>query len=251
MKTVVSRYGKTILLVLAMVFLYELLTDVFAILDSVIFPGLSRVFPALIFSLPELVKGLGSSLQKLLPAYGLALALGISVGLYVGERENLRKILMPIFNGLSPIPATLYTTYAITLFPTFSSASSFIIFIGCLWPILNGTISGVYLIDKHYINNAKILELKGFTKIRKVIFPGALPIILNGAKSALNSSFLLLIVAEMFGADSGLGYFVQYYSDFSKFDRVLAGMIFMSAFIILIMQAFEMLRSYLLRWRNI
>ena len=54
----------------------------------------------------------------------------------------------------------------------------------------------------------------------------------------------------MFGSSSGLGYFVQYYTDFSKFDKVLAGILYMSLFIILVMQAFEMLRAYLLRWRK-
>lgn len=250
MKTIINRYGKTILVIAGLILFYEILTDGTHILNSVVFPGVGKVARAYVRSFPELCRGLQSSLNKLVPAYLLALVIGISSGLYIGQRENLRMTLAPIFNGLSPIPATLLTTYAITVFPTFLAASRFIIFIGCLWPILNGTISGVTLIEKNYLDSARTLELKGLVLTLKVILPGALPTVLNGAKTALNASFLLLIVAEMFGSSSGLGYFVQYYTDFSKFDKVLAGILYMSLFIILVMQAFEMLRAYLLRWRK-
>ena len=250
MKTFIRRYGGTVLIVLLLILAYEVLTDIGEILDPVIFPGLSRVIPTLFVCLPELLWGLYNSMLKLVPAYALALLVGIGVGLVVGQRKELRKTLAPVFSGFASVPATLLTTYAITIFPSFQSASVFIIFFGCLWPILNGTIAGVSLIEKCYLDSARSLELRGITMVNKVVLPAALPTILNGAKTSLNFSFLLLIAAEMFGASSGLGYFVQYYTDFSKFDRVIAGILFMAFFIIIIMQLFEALKSHLLRWRK-
>ena len=170
-----KRYAKTLLVIAGVILFYEIFTDIGGILNSVVFPGLSEVLPAFGKALPELFYGLWCSLQKLVPAFVLALVIGIGVGLPVGQSEELRKMLGPIFNGLASVPATLLTTYAITVFPTFQGASIFIIFLGCLWPILNGTISGVTLIEKSYINSARILELKGFTLTAKVILPGTMP----------------------------------------------------------------------------
>ena len=60
------------------------------------------------------------------------------------------------------------------------------------------------------------------------ILPAASPTILSGCAIALKFSFVMLTVAEMFGATSGMGYFVQYYSDFARFDLVIVGFIFMA-----------------------
>ncbi len=66
-----------------------------------------------------------------------------------------------------------------------------------------GTIHGVTLLEERYLDNASALGLGGFRLMRKVIFPGALPMIFSGAGMALVFSFILLTVAEMFGAKAG------------------------------------------------
>lgn len=65
---------------------------------------------------------------------------------------------------------------------------------------------------------------------------------------ALVFSFILLTVAEMFGAKAGMGHFIQYYADFSDYPKVLAGMLFMSLVIVLIMELFDLLQRRLLHW---
>jgi len=48
---------------------------------------------------------------------------------------------------------------------------------------------------------------------------------------ALIFGFILLTVAEMFGAKSGLGYFIQYHADFADYPKVIVGMVFLSVVI--------------------
>jgi NitT/TauT family transport system permease protein len=138
--------------------------------------------------------------------------------------------------------------YAIAVLPTFWLSSAFIIFAGAFWPILMGTIHGVVLLEERYLDNARTLGLGGFRLLTKVIFPGALPMIFSGAGMALVFSFILLTVAEMFGAKSGMGHFIQYYADFSDYPKVLAGMLFMSLVIILIMELFDLVQRRSLHW---
>ena len=246
----IKNYGGTLIIIAIFIFLFELATDIMHWLEPVIFPGLSKILPALLESFPELMQGLLSSLGLLVPSYILALVLGISIGLLVGWYEPLRKSLSPIFHGVSPIPPTLYIPYAITVLPTFWHASAFIIFIGCLWPIINGSIHGVSLIESKYLDNARCLGLRGWRLLIKIILPASLPMIIGGAETALVFSFILLTVAEMFGARSGLGYFIQYYADFSSYDKVLAGLIFMSCFITIVMTCFDKLKKSMLFWTS-
>lgn len=248
MTSALAKYGRTLTLIALAVLLFELATDVTGSLEPVLFPGLSRILPELKRSLPKLGQGLLNSMGLLVPSYLLALVLGIGGGLLVGSSAMLRATLMPIFRGVSPIPPTMLIPYAIAVLPTFWLSSAFIIFAGAFWPILMGTIHGVALLEERYLDNASTLGLRGFRLLRLVIFPGALPMIFSGAGMALVFSFILLTVAEMFGAKSGMGHFIQYHADFSDYPKVLAGMLFMSLIIIVIMELFDLVQRRALHW---
>ena len=58
----------------------------------------------------------------------------------------------------------------------------------------------------------------------------------------------MLVVAEMIGASSGLGYFVQYYSDFARFDLVLDGFLFLALVLVLIMYVLDKIKEKSLKW---
>ncbi|WP_242392287.1 ABC transporter permease [Anaeromyxobacter oryzisoli] len=248
MKRLARRYAGTLAVVAVAVLLFELATDVTGWLEPVLFPGLRLILPALWRSLPKLLEGLVSSVGLLLPGYAAALVLGIAMGLVVGWYAPLRHTLMPIFRALSPLPPTLLIPYVIALLPTFWLSSFFIIFIGSFWPILMATIHGVVLVEDRYLDNARALGLSGARLLRLVILPAALPVIFTGAGMALVFSFILLTVAEMFGARSGLGFFIQHNADFSEYAKVLGGMLFTSAFIVLVMAAFDGIQGRLLHW---
>jgi NitT/TauT family transport system permease protein len=241
-------YAGTVGIIVLAVALFELATDVTGWLEPVLFPGLVRIIPAFREAFPRLLEGLVSSFGLLLPSYFLALILGIGLGLFIGYRPGLKRMMMPIFRGISPIPPTMLIPYAISILPTFWLSSAFIIFAGAFWPILMGTIHGVVLLEERYLDNARTLGLKGGRLLWKVILPGAMPHIFAGAGMSLVFSFILLTVAEMFGAKSGMGYFIQYYADFSDYPKVLAGMMFMSSFIILVMTLFDTIQRRMLHW---
>lgn len=227
---------------------YVLLTDVFGVLNPFLFhsvtviPGLMREY------FPKLLEGLWSSLSLLIWAYSLALFFGISIGAFIGSRKIVRKNAMPYINAISAIPVTLLTPYAINLLPNFYVASIFIIFLGCFWIILGSTITAVMTIDRRYLENAATLEIPSVQRFFRVMLPAAAPAILTGCTIALKLAFMLLAVAEMFGASSGMGYFIQYYSDFGRFDLVAVGFIFMAIVLLIIMHIFDMIKARILHW---
>jgi NitT/TauT family transport system permease protein len=243
-----GAYGGTVVIIAVATALFELATDITGWLEPVLFPGLTKIIPALGESFPRLLDGLLNSFGLLLPSYLLALTLGIGAGLFIGYHPALKKMLMPLFRGISPLPPTMLIPYAISVLPTFWLSSAFIIFAGAFWPILLGTIHGVVLLEERYLDNARTLGLRRGRLLWKVVLPGALPHIFGGAGMALVFSFILLTVAEMFGAKSGMGYFIQYYADFSDYPRVLAGMLFMSGFIIIVMTLFDGIQRRALHW---
>jgi NitT/TauT family transport system permease protein len=227
---------------------YILLTDVFHALNPFLFHSLTKI-PALFRQyFGQLMTGLKSSLSLLVVAYFMALIAGIAVGAFIGSRNLVRKNLTPYINAFSAIPVTLLTPYAINIFPSFRMASIFIIFLGCFWIILGSTITAVMTIDRRYLENAATLEIPKLQRLFRVVLPAASPAILTGCTIALKLAFMLLAVAEMFGATSGMGYFIQYYSDFGRFDLVAVGFVFMSAVLVIILYLFDLVKARILHW---
>lgn len=196
----------------------------------------------------QLLEGLASSLYLLITAYVLAVLCGIALGTLIGLRKGLRKNVTPYINAFSAIPVPLLTPYAINLFPTFKLASIFLIWLAAFWVILGTTIGAVMSIDKRYLENAATLEIPRMEKLFRIILPAAAPTILVGCSVALSLSFMMLAVAEMFGATSGMAYFVQYFSDFARFDLVMLGFLFTAAVLVLIMYIFDKIRHRILHW---
>ncbi len=241
-------WGGTALIIAAGLGAYALATDVFGVLDPLLFPGFAAIGPALVASFPRLLDSLGSSLSLLIPGYAAAAISGIVLGVFIGLNPRIHRAFQPIVFALSPIPPSMLTPYLIAVMSTFYISSVAVIFVGCFWPFLSAAINGVTLIDQKYLDNARVLELNGVKKLFLVILPAAAPMILAGAGTAMNFAFILLTVAEMFATDSGLGYFVQYYADFSDYARVIAGLFFTTVVFVTIMFLLDRLKRKILFW---
>lgn len=247
----IQKYSITLLIAIVLLAFWVMITTFSDVLNPVIFPPALAIFKVLVEAFGELMTGFLSSMGLLIPAFALALVLGIGGGLFFGLHKKTREVLAPFFHTLSPLPPTLFIPYAIALLPTFKLASISILFIGAFWPIFLGTIQGVLLIEKHYWDNSKTIGLKGTDFLFKVVLPASSSHILSGTGTALGLSFIVLMMAEMFGAQSGMGHFVQYYTDFSQYDYVLAGIIFNSLIILAIMVTFEQIKRRVLFWTNL
>lgn len=243
-----SSYGGTILIVVMTFLLYELATDVTGRLDKMFFPGFSKIIPKMIDSRAKVWASIISSMKLLIPGYFGALVLGVFLGVLIGSNPKIHKNLQPIIFALTPIPPSMLTPYLIAILPTFYMSSVAIIFIGCFWPILTGTISGIVLTEQTYLDNADVMEFRGLKRIFYITLPAASPHIFSGAATALNFSFILLLVAEMFATNSGLGYFVQYYADFSDYARVIGGLLVTGVVVVILKTLFEKIKRRVLFW---
>lgn len=236
-------------IVFVLMIIWELFTAKFNILDKLLFPAPGIIVSLLIFEMPELIKGLFSSMQLLLGGYLLALFVAIPLALLIGWRRRLYNAVNPLTKVLGPIPPIVYIPYAIALLPTFKLSSILLIFIGAFWPIFINILNGVFNVDKRLIDSAKALNVKERSMLFHVILPATMPSIISGATIGLVMSFILLTAAEMIGATSGLGWYVKYYSDFADYSRVIVGIIFIGFVVTLITLLFNKLEKYLLRWK--
>lgn len=215
-----------------------------------LFPSVTRVCAALQADWRLLGEGVFSSFKLLGSGYALALGLGIPSGLIVGWYRRLSQVALPIAKVVSPIPPNVYVPYAIALLPSFFASSVLVIFIGAFWPVFINTVQAVRGIDHRLIDSARTFCLKPIVFFSRVLLPAAAPGIFTGAMLGLVLSFIMLTIAEMIGAKSGLGWYIQYYADFAQYDRVIAGIIFVGLVVLLIVTVFDRIQHIVLRWQG-
>lgn len=148
------------------------------------------------------------SLQRSLTGFGIALLVGIPLGLLIGWYPLVAELLSPVF-------AIFLNTAAIALLPVFTlilgigeTSKISIIVYASVWPVLYNTISGVRSVDPLLIKSARSLGVGQLRLFAKVVLPAAVPTIFTGIRLAGAASILVLITTEMVGAKAGLGYLI-------------------------------------------
>src|SRR6266540_6489045 len=235
--------------------LFALILAAWQLTTSLVHQGGNALLPspavtarALWASLPELLRGTWSSLLILVPGWSLAVVAGIAVGLLVGTTGWLQRAFFPFARVSAPVPPTVYVPYAIAVLPTFRLSAIFVVFVGGFWPVFLNTTAGALALDGRHRDSARVLELRGPEYLLRIVLPGALPHVFSGMAVALALSFILLTVAELFGANAGLGRFVQYYADYADYPRMVAGIIYTGAVTFLSMELLDRLKHRLLFW---
>lgn len=189
-------------------------------------PPPAVVLDALWQSFPELLEGTWSSLLILVPGFSLAVIAGVGLGLLAGTSPRLGRAVFPFAKVAAPVPPTVYIPYAIAVLPTFHLSATFVVFVGAFWPVFQNAVAGAHAIEGRHRDNARVLGFSHTEYLRKVAFPASLPHIFSGMSVGLGFGFILLTVAELFGANAGLGRFVQYYADFADYPRMVAGILY-------------------------
>jgi NitT/TauT family transport system permease protein len=204
----VSR-GVAGIAVLALV--WELFPRV-GLVDPYFIPPLHVVVQAWweLFTSGELQRHLQASLLRAGAGFLLATALAIPLGAAIAWYRPVREFFQPVLE-------VFRNTAALALLPVFTlilglgeTSKIAIITYACFFPILLSTITGVATVDTQLLRSAKVLGLSPIATFRKVVFPAAIPTIFTGIRISGAAAILVLIAAELVGANAGLGFLISY-----------------------------------------
>ncbi|MDR1947776.1 MAG: ABC transporter permease subunit [Spirochaetaceae bacterium] len=231
--------------------LWELTTKTFNTLIQVLYPAPEDVFNIFISDYPLMIRGIFSSLRLLFLGIGIALVSGNLLGLFVGWNNRLRRDFFPIAKVISPIPAMIYTPYLVAIMPSFSSASVAVVALGLFWPTFMGMISNVGAIDRRIIDSARVMAVSTPTMLLRVILPYLIPGIVRNLRIQLSVMFMILMMAEMIGAQSGLGFYIKKYSDYADYTHTVAGIILVGVVITILNSLLSLVEEKTIKWRTV
>jgi NitT/TauT family transport system permease protein len=195
---------------------------------SDIFPTPGQVLAGLVELARQglLLKYIVASLFRVTWGFGLAVVVGVPLGLILGWFPLAYTALNPFIQILRPISPIAWIPVAILWFGVKDTAPIFLIFLASVFPITVSAMAAVMNMQQVYLRAARNFGLRGLPLFRRVILPAALPQIITGIRIALGVAWLVVVAAEMIAVNSGLGYLIIDARNAGKrYDLVVAGMV--------------------------
>jgi ABC-type nitrate/sulfonate/bicarbonate transport system permease component len=148
------------------------------------------------------------SLVRLGIGYTLAVVIGVSFGLLLGQQRALRRMATPIIEFLRAIPAPALIPFAILVLGVEDDSKIFLIAAACVFPVLLNAIDGVAGIEPTLLDTADVFRVRRLDRLRGVVLPAAAPQIFAGMRTSLSLSLILMVISEMVASSNGIGYFI-------------------------------------------
>lgn len=162
------------------------------------------------------------SLRRIMVGLGLALLIGVPVGLAVGSYRQLNAATSPAFQFLRMISPLSWMPIAVMVLGIGDRPIYFLLSFAAVWPILLNTAEGVRQLQSSWLRLASSLSATRWETLRHVIFPGVLGHILTGLRLAIGIVWIVLVPCEMLGVSAGVGYFILDTRDRLAYSELMA-----------------------------
>ncbi|MBS5989161.1 ABC transporter permease [Anaerococcus hydrogenalis] len=236
--------------VFAILIIYDLLTLKFAVLPLPYFAWLDMIMNSMIADKGFLLESTIASLKLLFTGYFIGAILGIITGILAGYSKKVDYWVDPFLKLLGPIPTTTWIPVVMVLATSLFGGAVFIIGLGVWFQTTLATMTGIKNVDKSYYEAAKTLGANENELVRKIAIPSASPNIFQGLISGMSSACTSLIVAEMLGVESGLGWYITWKSSWADYSSMYGAIIILALTFIIVNMILKKISSKALKWQK-
>ena len=192
---------------------------------------------------------LSYSIMRIGVGWILGTIAGVIVGFGIGLSSLARGVGITFISALFPIPKIALLPLLILWLGIGEEPKIATIALGVFFSTAISVYSGVDSVPRNLIRMAQSFNVPFHAIVRRVIWPGALPAILAGFRITASVALLLVVSAEMIGAEYGIGAFVLQAGNLMQTDQLLAGVVILSLFGLAVGRLINLLETRLLHWR--
>jgi NitT/TauT family transport system permease protein len=202
-----------------------------------------------LFATGDIWTPLGVSATGFAIGLGIAIVVGLPLGVLIGRSRTLNDMLDPFITAFNATPRLVFLPLVMLWFGLGLWTKVIIVFIGALFPILINTYEGVRNADRTLINVVRSFGASEWDVARLVVVPNAMPYIIAGLRLAIGRAVLGVVVAEFFGSESGLGVMMVQAAGRYQVDVVFSGLIVFAALSLAMTAMVQVLENRLSLWR--
>lgn len=175
---------------------------------------------------------------------------GIAIGVAIGLFSLVRSGLVPLIAAIFPIPKIALLPLFVIWFGIDEGSKYALIAFGTFTPTVVATYGAVDNVDRTLIRMGQSFGLSWFSIVRKIVLPASMPGILSGLRVSLAIAIILLVAAEMLGAEHGIGAYILQAGSLYDLERLFAGVVILSCLGVLVSFVITRIERRLLRWRT-
>ena len=229
---------------------YDYLTLKTGILTQPFVPCMNFIINAFLLDYKMLIDCTLNTLKLLFLGYTIGVSLGLLTGITCGYSKRVRYWINPIIKFLGPIPTSTWIPVIMVIATSLFGGAVFIIALGSWFAVTVASMNGIANVDKDYLEAARTLGASNRQLVFRVAIPHAMPSILTGCTQAMSSSCVSLMIAEMLGVKSGLGWYMTWQTGWASYDKMFAALFVICFIFTVVTKTIEYIKRYLLRWQN-
>ena len=219
MKQSLLRYLPLLLLAIA----WEIVAR-FELVSTSALPPLTEVISAGVAMVKdgELISNGASSLYRAGAGLALAILIGGTVGIAMAWWKPVNVLVAPIVEIFYPLPKSALIPVTVIWLGFGDGSKILLIFLGCMLPVTIGAFNGARSSEQVLVWSARSMGASRLRMLWDVVVPSAMPELLNGVRTALALSFILLVSSELIVAQKGFGYLIGFLGANGSYEGMFA-----------------------------
>jgi ABC-type nitrate/sulfonate/bicarbonate transport system permease component len=220
--------------------------------SSLALPPLTSVITAWIDMLRdgELVTNSAASLWRTGAGLFLAIVIGAALGIFMAWWKPVNVLLSPLVEMFYPMPKSALIPVTVLWLGFGNGSKILLIFLGCMLPVTVGAFNGARSSEQVLVWSARSMGANRLRMLWDVVVPSAMPELLNGIRTALALSFILLVSSELIAAREGLGYLIGFLGASGTYDAMFAVVLTVALLGFIADRIYLLLMQRMLRWRE-
>jgi sulfonate transport system permease protein len=246
----VSRKWVSWVFFAVLLLVWELASRV-GLIDSLFLPAPSQIWKALeeMTLSGELAKHLGASLVRIGAGWLIGTAAGVVLGGLIGLSWLGRSAGLTFISALFPVPKIALLPLLILWFGIGEASKVATIALGVFFPMAVSTYAGIDNVQRNLIRMAQSFNMPFPNILLNVVMPAMLPALLSGFRISASIALILVVSAEMIGANTGIGALLLTSGNLMQTDQLMAGIVAIAILGLLIGAFISWLEQVLLGWR--
>lgn len=202
-----------------------------------------------LFASGELLMHLQGSFGRLASGFALGSAAGLLAGTLMAVSRHVEAACAPMFNAVRQVPSIAFIPMLILIFGIGETFKILIVAKAAFFAIALATFEGVRNVSSRDLEVAHLFRLGPFATVRYVLAPAALPDLLTGIRLGLGRAWGVLVAAELFAADIGIGQMMEAGRQMFRLDVVFLGVIVTGLVGYVFDRGLQRLQTRLAPWR--
>jgi NitT/TauT family transport system permease protein len=222
------------------------------LISTLALPPLSTVAAAWVDLLKdgELVSNGAASLWRTGAGLTLAIVIGAALGIFMAWWRPVNVLLSPLVEIFYPMPKSALIPVTVLWLGFGNGSKILLIFLGCMLPVTIGAFNGARSSEQALVWSARSMGANRLRMLWDVVVPSAMPELLNGIRTALALSFILLVSSELIAAREGLGYLIGFLGASGTYDAMFAVVLTVALLGFIADRIYLVLMQRMLRWRE-